>query len=112
MASIEARLGELLAENRSLRQWLTDEAQARKLDHDRITQLEGGLATANDKIEELERFERAVGDADKKRLEAKISEKVEEGKEGRSRRWQIIVEIVGALVAALIGGAVAKWIFS
>ena len=111
MASIEARIGELVAENRNLRQWLTDEAQARKIDHDKITQIDRDLKTAYSRIEELEKFKKEVEANGRKRLEEEIREKKEEGKEGRSRKFQIVVEIIGALAAALIGGVAAKWLF-
>lgn len=111
MASIEARIGELVAENRNLRQWLTEESSARKKDHDRLTELEAVLKTANEKVDELEQFQRGVEDASRAKLEAALEEGKVSGKDRTSRRWQIVVEIIGALAAALIGGAAAKWIF-
>lgn len=111
MASIEARLGELVAENRNLRQWLTEEAKSRKEDHDLLIKLERDLKISRDQIEELEKARVESGEHQKRELEDKIKEGREEKKEGLSRRWQIILEMVGALAAALIGGIAAKWLF-
>jgi flagellar biosynthesis/type III secretory pathway protein FliH len=111
MASIEARIGELVAENRNLRQWLTEESSARKKDHDKITELEALLKTYNDKIDELEQFQRGVEDASRAKLEAALAEGKADGKDQSSRRWQVVIEIIGALAAALVGGIAAKWIF-
>lgn len=97
MPSAEARLAEAANEIKNLRGWMEEETKKHSSDHDRIVILEQQLKAAHERLDEQERV---------------VNEHFEEGREEEktagSRRWEIWVVIIGALVAAFLGAVVTK----
>lgn len=97
MPSLDARLEALLVEQKNLRAWIGDESKSRRQDHDTLTRLDKLIEFLQAEIEEQKQWHK---DREK--------EEKDGAKESGGRRWSVWLEIVGALVAALIGAAISK----
>lgn len=132
MAAIETKLAEALTEIKNLRVSLDNEVQERRRDHDELVKMKEWARTLFKKVEDLETKDKDVEEELKKLrpLVEKVGtlidwkdakEKEEKGvvveiiKDGKKRSWQfwlmIIGAFVGAIVTAIIGGLIAKYLF-
>jgi hypothetical protein len=111
MASLEAKFHELLAETRNLREDIKTEQQERKLDHDTLTRLDEQAKTLfkikEAREKEIDGLTRRVGELERAPGNAALGSITE----GKSRKWAIGLEIVGALAAAIVGGLATKYLF-
>ena len=97
MPSLGERLEALLTEQKNLRAWIADESKARKEDHDKLLKLEKDVEALQKEIEEIVQWQK---DHDKEKKAAVT--------ESGGRRWMLWVEILVALVAAILGAAISK----
>lgn len=132
MAAIETKLAEALTEIKNIREALGNEVTERRRDHDELVKLKERAITLFNKVKDLETKDDQVEEELKKLrpLIEKVGtltdwkeakEKEEKGvvveiiKDGKKRSWQfwlmIIGAFVGAIVTAIIGGLIAKYLF-
>ena len=96
MAELDQILGELLAETKHLRSWLSDLNTAVRTDHDALLKTQGRLEAVEKAIEKI-----------LKRRDEEAKKEAKEGAEQDNRKWDVwkivIAAIIGAGVAGLIG---------
>jgi len=132
MASLEAKISSALTEIHNIRSWLEEEVRERRRDHDEIVEQRERLKTVFETLKKvasqysLEDVARRVKTLEEKQ-ENRNSEnrlrsledfkkdydetKKEQRKARASKAWQIVIMLVGALVTAIIGGVVTKFLF-
>lgn len=128
MAAIETKLAEALTEIKNIRISLTKEVEERQRDHDELVKMKEWSRTLFNKVERLESKDKEVEEELKnlRPLIEKVNDLIEwknareqadngevraAVKETKKRSWQFWLMVVGAVVTAIIGGLIAKYVF-